>query len=164
MNAQVWGTDVGSYDGLALVTADEVSRLLLPLHTGDRLRTWSELARSLGTDPVDGYVEWDAMTAWPGTGAGPSHLPERSVIPDLAWATRLGNALAPSSNLAHAMRRWADSGDPGRWTDGVVGLAGLPFADSVVISGPESTTDRLHRAGFEIYRVARSRSLPAWTD
>ena len=164
-------TDVPERFGDYALEEGQVIRVLIPARLGDRLVSWAELGGQTGIT-VDGSTEWDELTAWPASGAGPTLVPDRPVgPPSLEWALALGRALIPSSDdsglpraLVHALRTWADTLRLPRWSGSARGLAAPDFGDSAVVSGPDGTLEWLRREGFEAHRVSRASAVPRWTD
>lgn len=171
MRAQ-WGDDHSLIGGWALRGA-LAWRILLPAESATGRISWQEMAELHDNpSPSDGYVTWGEITAWKGTGpSGPADCTQPSfpdddvartfqecltgVVGHQLWTSETG--LAP---LEKIMLRWQRHRNLGRWSCSRIGLAAPAFADSAIISGPDSLGAVLLQHGLEAWPIASSLALP----
>lgn len=173
---ELWGLDASLFSGWALVE-NFVWRLPLPVQVDERYISWREAAMLHDNPlPTNGYVAWDEITAWKGSGPpGPLGY-YQPIYPNEAWASSLENCLIHlvgtqpwvSANravpLADVVSDWRRQRDLGRWSCRGVGLAAPAYADSAIVSGPQTVGTVLKDHGFEAWPVAPSRQRPPMTS
>lgn len=173
---EVWGSDPSLFSGWALA-GSFAWRLPLPVEIGERYISWQETAMLHDNlVPLNGYLAWDEITAWRGSGPpGPAgcHQP---IYPDEAWAASLESCLirlvgeqpwvsgSRSAPLATVISDWHEHRDLGRWSCLSVGLAAPAYADSAILSGAPSVGTVLIDHGFEVWPVAPSCQRPPMTS
>ncbi len=71
-----------------------------------------------------------------------------------------------TGTLAELMATWSKDGFPGwAWSsDGRIGIAAPPYADSLVVSGPADLVLPLATSGLEAFPVSRHHPLPPMTS